>query len=240
VSAERTVEATEAVDAAAAVVVDRVDTPRGEVVLRRRGDVFEVVSNGVFLMDTSDGRSERLLVSAAVDASARRPASVLVCGLGVGFSLAAARADPRVGDVTVVEIERQLLAWHTTYLRHVTGAALSDSRVDVVVGDVVHWLRATETRFDVVCLDVDNGPHWTVSDSNASLYDDAGTTLLASRLRDDGVLAVWSAASVPWYEQRLRSAFRQVTAHRVAVERGEPDVVYVAVGPLRHGTESRR
>lgn len=54
------------------VTLDRRDGPYGEVVLRRRpgaregdGDVFEIIANGTFLMDTSDGRSERLLIDAA-------------------------------------------------------------------------------------------------------------------------------------------------------------------------------
>jgi hypothetical protein len=53
-------------------VLDRVTTPRGELVLRRVDGAFEVISNGVFLMDTRDGRSERALVRAAV---ARKPAA---------------------------------------------------------------------------------------------------------------------------------------------------------------------
>ncbi|NEE34025.1 spermidine synthase, partial [Streptomyces sp. SID7982] len=43
------------------VVLDRREGPFGEVVLRERGEHFEIIANGCFLMDTSDGRSERLL-----------------------------------------------------------------------------------------------------------------------------------------------------------------------------------
>ncbi|MQS06762.1 spermidine synthase, partial [Streptomyces sp. IF17] len=46
-------------------VVDRRVGSLGELVLRRHGGVFQVIANGCFLMDTSDGRSERLLVRAA-------------------------------------------------------------------------------------------------------------------------------------------------------------------------------
>ena len=51
------------------VVVDRRQTPRGELVLRP-GEHFEVIANGTFLMDTRDGRSERALVREAVPAGA--------------------------------------------------------------------------------------------------------------------------------------------------------------------------
>jgi spermidine synthase len=212
-------------------VVDRTSTARGELILRRRGDTLEVVSNGVFLMDTSDGRSERLLVTAALDARGTEPARVLVGGLGVGFTLTAALGDPRVVSVTVVEIEQRLVDWHTTYLAHVTAGALGDPRVDVVVADLVAWLAESDERYDVVCVDIDNGPHWTVIDRNATLYDDAGTALLARHLTPGGVLAVWSAAAVPAYEDRLRRAFADVRAEQVTVARGEPDVVYVVREP---------
>ena len=39
----------------APIVVERVATPRGELVLRRDGDDFEIISNGTFLMDTRNG-----------------------------------------------------------------------------------------------------------------------------------------------------------------------------------------
>ena len=68
-------------------VLERTVTARGELVLRREGAEFEIISNGVFLMDTRDCRSERLMVTAAL---ARCPAAtpeILICGLGVGFSL---------------------------------------------------------------------------------------------------------------------------------------------------------
>ena len=55
------------------VVLDRHEGPYGEVVLRRHGDLLQIIANGCFLMDTSDGRSERLLVDAALAASPTLP-----------------------------------------------------------------------------------------------------------------------------------------------------------------------
>src|SRR3954452_23142906 len=119
----------------AAELLERVETARGELVLRRVGEDFEVISNGVFLMDTRDGRSERLLVRAALDAvpGAR---SMLIGGLGVGFSLLEAVADDRVAQVDVGEIEPAIVDWHRTHRRPWSSGALDDARVVVVVGDV--------------------------------------------------------------------------------------------------------
>lgn len=55
------------------VTVERLETPRGELALRRAGGHHEIVSNGVFLMDTRDGRSGRELVRAALRPAARVP-----------------------------------------------------------------------------------------------------------------------------------------------------------------------
>ena len=200
--------------------VGRTSTSRGELVLRQVDEHFEVISNGVFLMDTRDGRSERLLVTAALDAHTN-PRSLLIGGLGVGFSLAAAITDSRLQTITVVEIEPVLIDW---YANKLGGTAHHDPRVTVEIGDISDHTG----DYDVICLDVDNGPDWTVTDSNKSLYDDAGTALLASRLTPHGVFAVWSAHQVPSYEELLRRQFCDVQILTVAVPRGEADSVYVA------------
>ena len=208
-------------------MLDRLETPRGELVLRRSGEHLEVISNGVFLMDTHDGRSERLLVRAALDRHAD-PRRLLIGGLGVGFSLVEAVSDQRLTQIDVVEIEPALVGWHDGPLREVSGAALDDPRVSVHVADLTDHLRRPGLAFDVISVDVDNGPDWTVTESNTGLYDDAGTAVLLDRLAPGGVLAVWSAHPVPAYEDRLRRHARDVEVLTVDVPRGEPDVVYLA------------
>jgi spermidine synthase len=89
-------------------------------------------------------------------------------------------------------------------------------------------LRSSPTQYDAICLDVDNGPEWTVTADNAGLYGDAGTALLARRLRPGGVLTVWSAARSPAYEGVLARHFGKVEVVEVPVARGEPDVVFAA------------
>jgi spermidine synthase len=211
-------------------ILERHDGPRGELVLRRRGDTLEIISNGVFLMDSRDGRSERLLVRAALDRVAK-PRHVLIAGLGVGFSLREALADQRVGHVVVAEVEPAIVAWHRSHLAAVSAGALSDPRVEVVTADVIELLRTDPTAYDAICLDVDNGPDWTVTESNASLYSDAGTQLLTSRLARGGVLSVWGAARSPAYREVLGRHLDDVDVLSVAVSRGEPDVVWVGQRP---------
>ncbi|MFD5894598.1 MULTISPECIES: spermidine synthase [unclassified Streptomyces] len=233
------------------VTLDRRDGPYGEVVLRRRpggegdeGDIHEIIANGTFLMDTSDGRSERLLIDAAQAALApdRRDGlpSLLIGGLGVGFSLAHAAADDRWGRIVVVEREQAVIDWHHEGpLARISGAALGDPRTVILHTDLVEYLRtAAEVtdeptdHYDALCLDIDNGPGWTVTDENASLYTPGGLADCLARLNPGGVLAVWSAQPSPAFEEALRNAgFTGVRTEEIQVARGVPDVVHLAVRP---------
>jgi spermidine synthase len=209
------------------VIVERVRTPRGELVLRQVDEHFEVISNGVFLMDTRDGRSERLLATAAL-AAHDAPLSVLVGGLGVGFTLGAVCADQRVQHVDVVEIEPCIVEWQRSMLGRFSGHALDDLRVRVHVSDLVDYLESDGPAYDVICLDIDNGPDWTVTDDNSRLYGEAGVRLIVKRLAPGAGLSVWAARPVPAYEELLRRTFAHVAVEEVRVGRGEPDVVYLA------------
>ncbi|MEF9885349.1 spermidine synthase [Streptomyces sp. P9-A4] len=218
------------------VTLDRREGPYGEVVLRRRDEHFEIIANGTFLIDTSDGRSERLLIDAAQAAlpeGERAGASVLVGGLGVGFSLAHAAADPRWGRIAVVEREEAIIDWHRRGpLAAISGAALADSRTVILHTDLVAHLRTSSDRYDALCLDIDNGPDWTVTEDNESLYTAEGLAACAARLKPGGVLAVWSARPSGDFEGSLRNAgFSGVRTEEIPVARGVPDVVHLAVRP---------
>ncbi|MET9397685.1 spermidine synthase [Kitasatospora sp. NPDC002965] len=231
----------------AVVTLDRREGPFGEVVLRQRGRHYEIIANGCFLMDTADGRSERLLIQAALDELDRtgdqaglgdraRPGgpegpAVLIGGLGVGFSLAYAAAERRWGRIAVVERESAIIDWHRNGpLAAFSAGALGDERVEVLHTDLLEYLAVADgARYDALCLDIDNGPDWTVTDSNAGLYGADGLAVLRHRLEPGGVLAVWSAQPSPAFEEALRAAgFLDVVTHEIPVARGVPDVVHLA------------
>ncbi len=217
----------------APVVLDRREGPFGEVVLRERGEHFEIIANGCFLMDTSDGRSERLLIDAALAAlpAGRTGLSVLIGGLGVGFSVVRAAEEERWGRIAVVEREQAIVGWHRDGpLDRISGPALADPRTEILHTDLVAHLRTATERYDALCLDIDNGPDWTVTEDNGSLYSAAGLAHCHDRLTPGGVLAVWSAQPSPAFEQALRNAgFSGVRTEEVAVARGVPDVVHLAL-----------
>lgn len=217
------------------VTLDRREGPYGEVALRRHGERLQIIANGCFLMDTSDGRSERLLVRAALhELGARESPSLLIGGLGVGFSLAEAAAEPRWGRIAVVEREDAVIDWHRDGgpLSAVTAGALRDPRTELLHADLVALVKEPGVPFDAICLDIDNGPDWTVGDENGTLYSPAGLAACREQLTPGGVLAVWSARPSSTFEETLWNAgFSRVRTEEIPVVRGVPDVVHFATKP---------
>lgn len=215
------------------VVVDRRQTPRGELVLRRAGEHFEVIANGTFLMDTRDGRSERALVGEAI--AGKTDVRLLLAGLGVGFSLDEALRTDAVSEVVVVELEPAIVEWVGSHLRGLTEHRLDDPRVRLVVADIRDVLQTVDGEFDAICLDIDNGPGWLVHEANAEVYTDATLAVIGRRLRAAGRLAVWAAAPDDEFEALLRRRFGTVAMVSIPVARGPDDVVYLATTPEASG-----
>jgi spermidine synthase len=211
------------------VEIARAETPRGEVVLRERRDentptVLELRVNGVFVMDTLETSSERALANAAL-ALVEAPTSVLVGGLGLGFTMHEVLADSRVETCTVVELEQDLVDWmRDGTIAHGPGL-LAESRLNVVVGDVAMAMaEAPPGTFDLALLDVDNGPAYLVHDANAALYQEPFLTTAREAVRQ--VLVIWSAAEAPQLEAGMRTVFGNVTATPYAVRLGDRDEQY--------------
>jgi spermidine synthase len=203
----------------------RAQSERGELVLRRRQHgILELRANGVFVMDTAETTSERAL---ATEALARHddPAVVLVGGLGLGFTLAEVLADLRVRRVVVAEIEPALVGWlHDGTVPH-GPALLADPRVEVSVGDVRELLAdAGEATYDVVLLDVDNGPGYLVHDANALLY--RAPFLRDVRRVTRQALVIWSATTSAELEAALAEVFDEVRALPYDVRLGERSETY--------------
>jgi spermidine synthase len=130
---------------------------------------------------------------------------VLVGGLGMGFTLRAVLdVLPPEAVVTVAELLPAVFEWNRKFLGELAGYPLEDARVRIQIADVGFTLRANPGGFDVVLLDVDNGPAAFTAITNAGLYDNGGVRAAHAALRPRGTLAVWSAWEDRKFEQRLR------------------------------------
>jgi spermidine synthase len=156
--------------------------------------VYELIIDGVFAMDTVDVTSEKRLATETLSRLTCDGLCVVVGGLGLGFSLRAVLAEPRVRQVVVVELEPALVAWARRGLVVPCAGLLDDPRVEVVERDLAAWLLdAPAGRADAILLDVDNGPDFLVHRSNGELYQPDALALALRALRRGGLLAVWSA-----------------------------------------------
>jgi spermidine synthase len=106
--------------------------------------------------------------------------------------------------------------------------------VRVIEGDVCELLRTRTQAFEVILLDVDNGPRAVERPSNAWLYSPEGLEAIHSTLAGSGVLAVWSAGPEVGFSERLRAAGFDVVLHRVqshAARTQERHFIWVATRP---------
>src|SRR5690606_14639102 len=159
-----------------------------------------------------------------------RGASVLVGGLGMGYTLRAALdLLPADGCAVVGELIPEVVEWSRGPLGPLAGHPLDDPRTELVVGDVAEVIRKSEDRFDAILLDVDNGPDAFTQRANSWLYTPRGLAAIHRALRPRGAVAVWSVQQEATFERRLRAAGLEASTHRVAAhgQKGKRHVVFV-------------
>jgi spermidine synthase len=178
-----------------------------ELTLVRHPSEFAILVNGQTLMSSRMHGSEEALARLGCDrARTMRSPSVLIGGLGMGFSLRAALDTlPPTARVLVAELVPAVVEWNRGPLGMLAGHPLDDPRVQIEVGDVAATIRSSRARFDVVLLDVDNGPLAMTAASNAVLYTNQGIAAARAAVRPGGILAVWSATDDRPFEHRLRA-----------------------------------
>jgi spermidine synthase len=187
---------------------------------RHDGD-FMVRVRGLELMSSRETGSEEMLAEFALARLADTTrARVMVGGLGMGFTLARVLGLIGVDAVAeVVELVPEIVEWNRRWLGELNGHPLRDERVVVVEGDVRDRIRSSKAAYDVILLDVDNGPEGLVRKSNDQLYSKEGLKAAAAALRPGGILAVWSISDEPWFTDRIRSTGFEVTEERVRARR---------------------
>jgi spermidine synthase len=205
--------------AAAFEELDYQRTPLGELILRRRRSpsvpqewVYEVKLDHEMLMSSSVNVSEQALARLALEGRSPRVSDVLVGGLGLGYTAAAALEYPGVRRVVVMELLAPVIAWHRDRLVPMAGKLLDDPRCVLVEDDFFQYvLRNAQTkqeRYDVILVDIDHSPECWLHSRHADFYREAGIRALADCLQPDGVFGLWSASKpAPEFLERVRRVF---------------------------------
>lgn len=175
----------------------------------QRGAEMVIWVDGRELMSNRMHGSEDALADLACDhlekaGGLRDEVRILIGGMGIGFTLAAAlnRVGPNA-TVVVAELVPAVIQWNHGELGKTAGHPIKDPRTSIHQGDVADLIRNPPALWDGILLDVDNGPHGLTKTSNDWLYSWEGLTAAMNALRPGGVLAVWSAAPDDAFTRRL-------------------------------------
>ena len=209
----------------------------GELKLSQRGEEFSIRLSGVRgeLMNSRVHNSEEVLAElGCAHLSAAKDAQVLVGGLGMGFTLAAAlKAVPASARVTVAELIPDVVEWNQGPLGTCAGHPLQDSRTRVHFGDVAGLFKDAQPTFDAILLDVDNGPEGLTQTDNHGLYSMAGLAAIRRAMRPGGMLAIWSAFPDDAFLARLKKAGYKASSKmaRARVGKGSRHTIFLAKKP---------
>ena len=200
--------------------------------LMKRGTEFSIMLGQTELMNSRRTGSERALGTLACQRIRGRPnASVLIGGLGMGFTLRAALAEVDAdARVTVAELVADVVTWARGPMAELFGDSLEDPRVNIRVEDVALAIGSAHAAFDAILLDVDNGPDGLTQATNDRLYSFDGLARAYRALRPQGVLAVWGSAQDEAFSRRLRQAGFGVSVApvRAAGTRGSRNFIWIA------------
>ena len=217
------------------ILLDSAQVPGngGELRLYQRGDEFSitVVGQGELMNSRVHGSEDALAELGCARLADSAQPQLLIGGLGMGFTLAAAlRHVGEQAQVIVAELVPAVVEWNMGPLGERAGHPLRDPRVSVRGGDVARMLRSGQQAYDAILLDVDNGPEGLTRKQNDWLYSADGLNAAYAALRPRGVLAVWSAGPAQDFLQRLQKAGFEVEEVRVRAHgsKGARHVIWFA------------
>lgn len=213
--------------------IDSQASSLGEISLRRRRipvfgnrDIYEVKLGEEFLMSSMFVEAEEALATLGLAAVTGDKLSVVVGGLGLGYTAVAALKDERIEELLVIDALDTVIGWHQKELVPLGKALNADSRNRYVHASFFDLATAPEDGFDpenkgkrvdAILLDIDHSPSEFLNPANAEFYTTENLALMAEQLKPGGVFAMWSQ-NLPdeAFEALLRTVFDGVESHVVA------------------------
>ncbi|HKL01222.1 MAG TPA: spermidine synthase [Desulfotignum sp.] len=213
--------------------LDCQQTRLGELSLRRRRllqldsrEIYEVKLGDHFLMSSLFHEAETQMAQISLAMISKPNLNVVVGGLGLGYTAAAALADSRVTSLKVVEYLEPVILWHHTHLVPLGKQLSTDPRCRMVHDDFFARSRDKEQGFDpafpqkkqdIILLDIDHTPNRVLHQTNTRFYTPEGLKELARHLTPGGVFALWSDdPPEDAFTELLESVFPEVLAHTIS------------------------
>jgi spermidine synthase len=203
-------------------LVDSVTDGDTRLELYAKDGVHMIRANGLELMNGFSHDSETAFGHLVAEFAPSAAPNILIAGLGLGYTLAAAAETlgPR-GTITVAEFSAAVIDW---FQRHVRASVLPVVLENITIRkiDAIAHLKSGK-RYDLILLDIDNGPEPLVRSLNATLYDREGLDLLRNALTDQGRVLLWSGFASESFHALAREAGFSV-ARRVVANGPRPDL----------------
>ena len=204
-------------------------TPLGDLTLRRRVDlrlndreIFEVKLGDEYLMSSLFTEAERQLATLGLAPLDGTELDVVVGGLGLGYTAAAALQNKKVARLLVIDLFQAVIDWHRAGRVPNADVLTRDPRCELRQGDFFQLAgtgfdtRGPNRKFDAILLDIDHSPEHFLDANNESFYTAEGLAALRSQLKPAGVFALWS--NDPGSEDftaRLMKTFATAVAHNI-------------------------
>jgi spermidine synthase len=203
-------------------------TSLGELTLRRRiepllqnKEVFEVKLGEEFLMSSLFTEGEKELSRLGL-IGLEGELDVVVGGLGLGYTAAAALENENVRSLLVIDLFQEVIDWHQNKLVPLGEILSEDKRCEMRQGDFFELARTgfdvfdLQKKFDAVLLDIDHSPEHFLDKKNKSFYDTDGLISLREQIKTGGAFALWSNDPLDEkFTKHLESVFGTATAQTI-------------------------
>ena len=222
-------------------ILESVETPLGLLCLRRREllsrpgtIVTEVTLNHEFLMSSYNTASEDALARLGIEWHGGEDLSVLVGGLGLGYTAQAALEYSQVERVDVIEFLPEVISWVPRGLVPLAEQLSKEPRFSVSRDDFFKYLARPAARsYGIILVDIDHSPDENLDTDNLDFYTVEGLRQVLSHLEPGGVLAVWSSAPNEGFVSALQDVFSEVRVetvkwHNELIDEDQCDFVFLA------------
>lgn len=189
--------------------LDYQETPLGAISLRKRSEprlenllVFEVKLNDEWLMSSlfveAEEQLSRLALQQLKTNGHTDDLTVIVGGLGLGYTSVTALGDSSVTKLQTIDVMAPVIEWHQKGLLPVGDVLETDARSELLLGDFFAIASDDSIGFmnneqvHGVFLDIDHSPsHW-LNNINQHFYTAESLSNMAAKIKPKGVFGLWS------------------------------------------------